>query len=516
MTDRDYRPAGLLAACFLAALAPRPVFAAGEAWRTQFAQAQALAAQGQGAQAAAAAEGAWTASSRAPGPIEAEAIQILAFLADAYHETGDAPSLAGVERRLGAIGDRTYEASLALSRVLRYREEFPQARIAAARALSLRSGDVAARVELALADEELGRNAEAAKALEDVLRAKPRMYALDIQLAKLYARMGRADEAKERFARAKRLGGDQSAAYIAEGYFLDDAGDDARATASFRHLIAVDTASPDGYVHLGSYLFTHHRFGEAEENFREALELLRAHPPENPDEPLHAMGWLGRAVLNQGRAGEAESIFREGLGRARGKTHYEAFFSRLLGDLCAARGETRPAEDYYRRAVAACGEASCSRIVEADALCSLANFELDRGRRAPAQALAARAWDRIGAAPVSSDLPVLDELARLYARLGGNDKAEKLFGDVVAASRATPFSTDLAQAQDGLADLALRRGRFAEAETLYLKSLPAWERLGGKKEEARALEGLASAYESEGKHGEAVSARGRASALAAP
>ena len=160
-----------------------------------------------------------------------------------------------------------------------------------------RTPSIPAVRDLALDYQDLGRVEDEIPLLKRWIEKRPRDYFLYSQLAGTYVHLGRIQEAKEIYARAKRIDGSEAGAYIDEGYFYLHSGHPDHAKADFESAISVDTASPYGYHHLGSYLVETHKYSEGEKYLREALKRWKQDPATSDDDLLHTVQWLGRAIL---------------------------------------------------------------------------------------------------------------------------------------------------------------------------------------------------------------------------
>jgi tetratricopeptide (TPR) repeat protein len=122
--------------------------------------------------------------------------------------------------------------------------------------------------------------------------------------------------------------------------------------------VALDHGStPDAAQAVSSLAQVHLGAGDyalAEEQARHALELL-ADRTDFLDEIGNAQIVLGRALLEQNRLDEAETVFGQAeasLGQLSSASH-RALAWKAQGDLASCRGDHRVAADYYRRAAEA-------------------------------------------------------------------------------------------------------------------------------------------------------------------
>ena len=302
-------------------------------------------------------------------------------------------------------------------------------------------------------------------------------------------------------AQGKKLGGKEADAYIAEGYFYLDSGESARAQKEFEAAIAVDTASPFGYHHMGAFFGQNGRYPEAEKYFRLALEKLEADPKTSAVDLLHTLGWLGDVIEAQGRYPEAEAVYLKGLAKAESSGTDRQRWLHSLANIYASEGSGAKAEATYKRAAAECpARSGCKSKEEVQTLLDMGRFYLDRGRRAEAEAAAA------SAEKVCWDLPVdegrfvsLNKLSFFYAKLDDVSKNEALYARLLPLRRARPFGLDLVWVEQGLAGMRAAQGRFPEAEDYYRRAIGIMDHHGEWKEEADLLEALAAVYEKDGK-----------------
>ena len=478
--------------------------AADTSWREGLNQAERLSAEGKKDEAAAAAQTALKDAEKLLGPEDPEVIHILARLSYFYEpgsDEGDASQFPNIEKRLSATKSKGFDVWLALGIARRGEGKSLEAEDALKKALALKPGDYDAGYELALAYEDMGRFEEAAHILKELIGVKPQAYSLYSQLAKTYIRLGRSEEAKETFAQARKLKGMTADAYIKEGYFDLHHGETGRAQEAFESAIAVDTASPFGYHHMGSFLAHRRRFPEAEKNLRLALKKLEANPNANVNDLLHTMNWLGKVIEDEGRYPEAEALFLKGLKMARPESNYQLALLRSLAHLYVSEGKSAQGEKTYQRTMAACqARFKCDFDYAGGVLIDLGRFYLSQGRRADAEAMAERAEKLSADVPIGQGFfDVLEELASLYADLGDASKREALYNRLLPMRRTMPFNPDLVWVETGLADVDAAAGRFPDAEDHYRQAIGIFEYNGYWEQEADVLDQLAAIDEKEGK-----------------
>jgi len=459
--------------------------------------------------------GAATAAESAPAPELAESVGRLAELGMRYRWEGNAAGLAAVEKKLADMKTDRPAALLALGRLLHAEEKDTESASVLEQALALKPEDFEVESELGPVYSELGQYEKAALIMENVLKHRPQKYGLTIVLAKCYARMGRVDQAKATFAQAKRLNSKEATAYIEQGYAYLNAGQDAQARREFESLIAVDTANPLGYHHMGSYLSRRHQYHEAEEYYRQAVQRLESSPLANRDDLDHALSNLALTLRAQGKLAEAETVYRKGLEQTRPGAHWRSEFLGALGMLAEAQGKPAEAERLCKQAMAACEPGlGCSHREWADAAIKLGALYAAQGRNPEADAMAERIGKLYDGRPIDEDsIEHFLHLAELYTGLGRSAKAEALWRRMLTAREAMPTHVSMGRAEAALAGLCARQGRWAEAEDLYLKATEVFKIQGYSTEAFQALDGLAAAYEKEGKGSEAAAARRQAQAF---
>ncbi len=394
---------------------------AGPSWQETLDRAERSFNEGRNEEAAAAAQSALTDAEKNLRPAAPEMGLILSRLSRFSIAAGAVERFPEMEKRLTSFEPKTFDVWLALAMLLREEAKWSGAEQAIERALSLRPGDPTAMYQLASIDDDTGRFEDEARVLKEAIEAHPQEYGLYSRLAQTYIRLGRSKDAKDTFARAKRIAGHAADAYIEEGYFYLHSDEPVQAKVEFQGAIDVDTASPFGYHHMGSYLTSEKQYAEAEANFRQALEKLKANPASLPEDMLHTIFWLGSAIEAQGRYPEAEAIFLDGLARARPGGASADRRQDILHGLALAyvrQGDLARAEATYRRAVAECAvPLNCRFSYAAEALIDLGRFYSSRGRKAEAEAAAEKAARACGTIPIGNGrFAALRDLAVPYRR----------------------------------------------------------------------------------------------------
>jgi DNA-binding winged helix-turn-helix (wHTH) protein/tetratricopeptide (TPR) repeat protein/TolB-like protein len=289
---------------------------------------------------------------------------------------------------------------------------------------------------------------------------------------------------------------------------------------------------------------------------RESLALARSLYAQAGDRVLEArtLGFLGAVLWDQGELAEAQKAFEQALEMSRATDHRrdQARALGALGMVLARQGRLARARQRYEQAFAILRSTGDSSFAAA-ALADSAGVLLRQGALAAArqrleQALATKreVGDRRGAAEVQGALaglhvtagdlaaagPLVEEQlrsaralgaralevrglctqARLQAAGGGLEAAGRSLDQALRASLRLGEGPESADLRLALADLALARKRFAEAER-YAREAAGWygERgLAGFEGQAWAV--LAEAVARRGRTGEAQEAAARARA----
>ncbi|MFI5348033.1 MAG: tetratricopeptide repeat protein [Elusimicrobiota bacterium] len=490
---------------------------AGSSWRGALDQSEHDFKDGRSAEAAAGAQGALADADKSLGADDPQIGRILSRLSRFAEAAGDAERMTEARRRLSSFKPKTCEVWLELGRLLRGEGRSQEAEKAIENALALNPDDPSAEFALAGIYDDLGRYEEEVRLLRRMIGKRPQDYDLYSRLALAYIRLGRVAQARETYARGRRIDGHAAEAYIEEGYFDLHSNDPVRAQDEFRSAIAVDTASPFGYHHMGAYLMSERRYAEAEKYLRRALEKIEADPSSQTEDLLHTFVWLGKAIEAQGRYPEAEAVYLEGLdkappaGGASGGRRQE-----LLGGLARVyidQGDDARAEATYKRAAAEC-DVRCPFSHVGQALLALGRFYVDRGRRAEAEAAAERAGRACESIPIGRGrFGALKELSALYGILGKASKVEALYAELLPLRRTMPFDPDLVWVESGLAASAAAKRRFQDAELHYREAIAMLDHNGSWKEEAVLLDEMAEMLKRSGKASAAEKAGAQAIAL---
>ena len=453
--------------------------AAGPAWQERLAQAERLSEANKDEESAKAAWDSLADAEKTLGPDAPEIGRILARLSRIEEKAGDAARLPEIERRLAAIKSKDFDVWSALGELRRGEGRSLEAESALKNALALKPEDLETKDELAAVYDDLGRYEEEARLLSECIKNEPENYDLLIQLANADTRLGRSAEAKEVFAQAAKIKGRTADAYIEEGYFYLDSDQRVHAREDFENAIAVDTGSPWGYHHMGSYLAQTRQYPEAEKYFSRALKKLESDSNAKPRDLLDTVNWLGDVIEAQGRHAEAEAVYLKGLKSARPGDNRQLRLLRSLAKLYVSAGKNEQAEAAYKRAVDACGvRFKCQSVSAARTLLDLGQFYLSQGRRPEAEGMAERAEKAGANIPIGQGFGLLRDLAAFYANLGDVPKREALYGRLMSMRRAMPFNPDLIWVETEFAGMKPAEGaagtpwreRLAQAERLSMEN----------------------------------------------
>ena len=485
----------------------------GQSWQDTMAQADRLETAGKYAQAAETARAALQVAEKGAGPDAPDVVEILGRLGRFYLESDNSAGLDSVEKRLSGVNPKNHQVWMAIGRLFREEERYPEAEEALKKSLILEPSAVDAESELGRIYTAQGQHEKAAEALREALLRRPKDYGLTMQLAQTYLRTRRYDLAKQTFARAKKIDDKAAAAYIKEGYAYLSAGEDEQGRKEFEDLIAIDTASPLGYHHMGAYLERHQRYLEAEGYYRRALGMQEENPVSNDFDLIHTVTNLAELISEHGgRLAEAGALCRKYLGRGKINSCERGLLLETLAGISVSEDKFTEADNFIKQEEAAENPAlDCTRSMRGRMLTSMASFDTDHGLKSKAEALAERASNLYRGRPMSDGL--LD-LAGLYLRLGRESQSEEIFLRIIATHSSMPLSPELALAEDSLARLYETQDRRAEAESLYLRAIASWKTRSTWYKAADALDGLAAVYEKDGKRKEADDARKQAQAFA--
>ena len=465
-----------------------------------------------------AAQGALAQAEKNFGPEDRVVVRILTRLSRYCEAAGDVVRFSELDKRLSAVQTKDFDVWFALGTLRRGEGLSREAEAALKTALAFKPDEPGVKIELASVYDDMGRFDEELPLLKEMTERRPRNISPYFQLARTYTRLGRAADAEATYARLRKLDGMTAADYIKEGYFDLSSGEPLHARESFESAIAVDTSSPIGYHHMGSFWAHRGRYPEAEKYFRHALEKLEADPNASADDVLHSTIWLGKVIHEQGRDDEAEAVYRKGLEKAPPGGEYRLELLWSLAKLYASQGKSAQAEETYKRTAAGC-EAGVKypfcQYYAGEVLIELGRYYLKEGRGAEAEATAERAVKSSEDSPIDAGrFQKLRDVSILYASLGATSKNEALYARLLPMRRAMPFNPDLVWVETGLAVSAASQGRFSEAEDRYRQAIDIMEHNRRWQEEAGLLDELAAIYEKGGKAG-AVEAKEKAKALRA-
>ena len=248
------------------------------------------------------------------------------LLSQVERRAGNAAGAEDAAKRIAEIDADDGRGSLALADAkitagdLKGAVAVLEPRVAAAREDDVRNGTYTRMVSnLALALQELGERPRAIAVLEAAVRREPTDIDLQFELAAVYERSGRIDDAER----------------------------------TFRAVIAKDPQHAEALNYLGYMLAERGRqLDEAVALVKRALVL----DAENPSF-LDSLGW---AYFRQKKFAKAEPLLK----RAAEQSPGNSVIQDHLGDLLWAMGKRREAADAWRRALAGDGESIERRAIE--------------------------------------------------------------------------------------------------------------------------------------------------------
>jgi tetratricopeptide (TPR) repeat protein len=166
------------------------------------------------------------------------------------------------------------------------------------RLASLGRDDWALHAQRALALAALERHAEAARAAEQALAAKPDAAPMQALLAESLARAGRPDEAARAYERLLARAPDSTGAWLALAQCREAAGDPEAMMRAYERAVALAPDSPDVLFALGSACLRIDALDAAEECLAAAVDRA----PERPDYRVnHALCLLKRGAIGAAR-----------------------------------------------------------------------------------------------------------------------------------------------------------------------------------------------------------------------
>ncbi|MGE4048266.1 MAG: tetratricopeptide repeat protein, partial [Acetobacteraceae bacterium] len=228
-----------------------------------------------------------------------------------------------------------------------------------------------------------------------------------------------------------------------------------------------------------------------------------------PRETGISLDMLGRAIRDQGRAAEAEDIFRRAIALKQegGDTPVSRGISLdNLGRAILDQGRAAEAEDVFRRAIALTEEGGGTPVSRGISLNGLGRAILDQGRAAEAEDVFRRAialTEEGGGTPVSRGIS-LNGLGRAILDQGRAAEAEDAFRRAIALKEeggGTPVSRGISL--NGLGRAILDQGRAAEAEDVFRRALALARQANNPAGIRICTKDLATALRFQGKHDEA-------------
>ncbi|MFZ5910331.1 MAG: tetratricopeptide repeat protein, partial [Chloroflexota bacterium] len=270
----------------------------------------------------------------------------------------------------------------------------------------------------------------------------------------------------------------------------------------------------------------------------------------------------GQRLLQQGRAGEAEKVFRALLARLEGEAAYDTRYDQTLilrniGLSLRAQGRPSQAADFYRRAIGLAegleqtdnvrGQIGFYHADLADVLRDLGNYAEARTNYEKSLEIAQKEGNDRSAGVALGQLGTLAmrqgdlnearkrhlEALGLFQRMGEDqseavawhqlgmvaqeardwDEAERCYKESVNIEEKLGHAEGVAQTCNQLAIVAQNAGRPAEAERWYLRAIEIHEKMGRQQELAVMLSNLANLYLSQNRLDEAETYARRALAI---
>lgn len=288
---------------------------------------------------------------------------------------------------------------------------------------------------------QLGRDREAERELERVVRDQPDQDRAHAALGEIRLRRGEVAAAAAAAGRALEINPDNYSALTLRGRILLEGGDFAAAEPLFRKALRAEPNGALALYGIGVVLFHRGGYREAESYFRRALD-------QQPDFPEAALN-RGLALDVLGRREEALRLLREAV-----EKHPEFAPGHLgLGRLYYSSGDLQPALAFFRNALAL--DPSTWEPYHFIGKCLW-----DLGRREEARDYYLAARKRGGEAPA-----LLADLARAYEEAGELERAESVLEEALAAdARYLPALFQLSL-------LKSRRGEGEEADRFYRQAL---------------------------------------------
>ena len=297
-------------------------------------------------------------------------------------------------------------------------------------------GDAEAHTNLGNWLRGLGRPAEAADCHRRALRANSRYAEAHNNLGSVLRDLGQVEAAAASYGRAIALKPEFAMAHHNLGIALRELGRWDEAVASYRRALAAEPAHAEALRHMADALLVLQRPEAAIEPYRRLLTL-------RPDD-AEAHSNLGSALRDVGQSQAACEAFERALELRPDAVGMHSNLGNALLDM----GRFEEAAASYRRALELDPAAA-----KAHSNLGIALRELGRLEEAEASLERARALDPA--------LDILTNLATVRRMLGRGEEAE---ADV---QRAIELEPGAASALIAGADLAVDRGDFDQAETLY-------------------------------------------------
>lgn len=250
---------------------------------------------------------------------------------------------------------------------------------------------------------------------------------------------------------------------------------------------------------------------EAEALNREALAIRERHLPNDHPHIGESLTNLGNVLLDQRQYKEAQELLTRALVIDRknlGDRHLTVALSQLnLGNAFFAQADYNHAEEYYLKALSIREELLGKRHRDvAQIYDNLGACYEEQGRSAEAETYYKKALTifRDTSSGGKRDLAIcLDNLGIVYTKMHKLDLAEKYLGEALEL-RERIFHGDnpeVAVSYANLAQLLTLRGRHSEAESLFLRAIPA----SNDHERLSIMNALADLYRDNGRFAQAES-----------